>query len=201
MTVAQHENTHVRQKQIIAAAKKLIIKHGSEHVTVRRMAHEIGISEGAIYRHFISKKEILSVLLDDVEHTFIADFDKNYRNNGDALGSLKDMLMHQFGDIKDKRGVTFQVIAEIISLGDRELNQKAQRVIQKFVDRIQEVLSEGVKAGRIRADIDLQAVSILLFSMIQGLATMWTLNHYTIDLEQKYQYLWQMFQQHCCDPT
>jgi AcrR family transcriptional regulator len=189
-----HESTHVRQKQIIAAAKKLIIKRGSEHVTLRRIALEIGFSEGAIYRHFVSKKEILSVLLDDVEQSFLADLEDHKQNNHDGLGTLHELLMQQLAEVKGKKGVAFQIIAEIISLGDRELNQKAQHVVQKFIDRIQGILAEGIESGTIRPDIDQQAMAVLLFSMIQGLATIWALSRYSVDLEQKYQYLWQTFQ-------
>ncbi len=46
--VTQHRSTVVRQRQIINAARKVIFKYGSEHVTVRRIAKEIGVSEGAL---------------------------------------------------------------------------------------------------------------------------------------------------------
>ena len=42
--IVQHENTAVRQRQIIAAARRLIVRYGSEHVTVRRIAKEIGVT-------------------------------------------------------------------------------------------------------------------------------------------------------------
>ena len=42
------------------------MRSSSEHVTVRNMAKEVGISEVAIYRHFKSKTEILSFLADSV---------------------------------------------------------------------------------------------------------------------------------------
>ena len=64
--VRGRQNTTVRKKQIMAAARKLIMRSGSEHVTVRNMAKEVGISQAAIYRHFKSKTEILSFLADSV---------------------------------------------------------------------------------------------------------------------------------------
>ena len=54
------QNTQIRKRQIVAAARRLIIKRGSEHVTVRQITKEIGVSEGNIYRHFKSKSDILS---------------------------------------------------------------------------------------------------------------------------------------------
>ncbi|MBI2858460.1 MAG: helix-turn-helix transcriptional regulator, partial [Chloroflexi bacterium] len=48
----QRHSTLVRRTEIIEAAKKIIVKFGSEHVTIKRLASEVGISQGAIYRHF-----------------------------------------------------------------------------------------------------------------------------------------------------
>ena len=50
----KRKSTAVRKQQIIEAARKLIIKSGSEHLTVRSIAKEVNITEAAIYRHFKS---------------------------------------------------------------------------------------------------------------------------------------------------
>src|SRR5512138_400052 len=69
----KRENTDVRQQQIIDAAGRLIFKYGSEHLTVKRIAAEVGITEAAIYRHFKSKKSILSFLLSHIERVLLSD--------------------------------------------------------------------------------------------------------------------------------
>lgn len=74
--VQKHRTTAVRRKQIMSAARRLIIKQGGEHLTMRRMAEEVGISEAAIYRHFKSKKDILYLLTDDIEQNLVGDIAK-----------------------------------------------------------------------------------------------------------------------------
>ena len=73
---SKRKNTEVRQVQIINAAGSLIFKYGSEHLTVRRIAAEVGISEAAIYRHFKSKKSILSFLLSNIEESLLRDLSR-----------------------------------------------------------------------------------------------------------------------------
>jgi TetR/AcrR family transcriptional regulator len=191
----QHESTLVRKKQIITAVRSLIIKQGSEHVTVRKIAQEVGVTEGALYRHFTSKREILSFLLDDIGKSLMSDLSGASNNNHNSLDTLEAILMYYVLDIKKKRGIPFQVIAEIISLGDAELNRQAYQVIQIFINRINQIVSNGIKAGIIKSNIDPDSVSILLFGMIQGLVTIWTLSYYKIDLQQKYLDLWGIFRQ------
>ncbi len=72
----KRRNTEVRQKQIINAAREMIVKNGSEHVTIRRIARAVGISEAAIYRHFKSKADILYLLADHIEENLVGDIER-----------------------------------------------------------------------------------------------------------------------------
>jgi TetR/AcrR family transcriptional regulator len=186
--ITHRENTSVRKKQIVNAAGGLILKYGSDAVTVKKIAAKIGVSEGAIYRHFESKNEIYSLLLDDVARALMQKSSRKVTD--DTLGLLEDMLLKQVACIKRRKGMSFQIIAEIISLGDKDLSHKAYDVINGYKEQIQRTLADGVKCGNIRADLDIEAVSILLLGIMQGMVTIWTLSHYQINLEQKYLYLW-----------
>ena len=57
----------VRQREIIIAAREVIFSKGIEKLTVREIAKELKITNGALYRHFKSKNEIMSLLIDDIE--------------------------------------------------------------------------------------------------------------------------------------
>jgi AcrR family transcriptional regulator len=191
--VTQRENTEVRQKQIVSAARRLIVKYGSEHVTVRRMAKEIGVSEGAIYRHFKSKNDVLSFLIDDIEKTLLGDIEKNCTHRFNSLEILQNVLADHISSIEQKKGVSFQVIAEIISLGDKKLNKKISSVIDKYISCIKDILVDGVKEGIIRSDADPESAAILFFGMTQGLVNIWALNQYHFNLQERYQSIWKIF--------
>lgn len=189
--VIQRGRGTVRQQQIISAAKKLIVKYGSEHVTVKKMARQIGVSEAAIYRHFNSKKEILSFLLDDVEATLLAGLEMS--DSADPLEVIEKALLHQISDSEQRRGMSFLIIAEIISLGDRKLKKKAYQVILSFLERLQNLFSIAIESGKIRKDIEPAAMAKMLFGIMQGLVTIWTLSHYNLDLEKDFQASWDFF--------
>jgi AcrR family transcriptional regulator len=192
----KHEKTAVRQKQIVEAAGKVIVKYGSEHITVKRIAKEVGISEAAIYHHFKSKKEILFLMASYVEDKLLGDIAaKSGDSSHTPLEILESALRTHLSAVEQRHGVSFQVIAEIISLGDKKLNRKMADTINKYTSRLKELLSQGVKAGEVREDIDLEAAATLLFSMMQGLVNIWTLSNHSFDLEAKYMPLWDTFRQ------
>jgi len=192
--VQKRQSTFFRRKQIINTLRKLIIKYGSEHVTVRRIAKEMGVSGGAIYRHFKSKREILGFLVDYIEDNLIGDIEKSDHHKN-MLEVLENILRNHLSSMEQRRGVSFLVIAEIISLGDKRLNKKIFDVLSKYISHIKDILLKGVKAGEIRQDINLDMAASIFFSMIQGLVTIWALGDYNFILEQKSISLWNFFRE------
>ena len=191
----KRENSAVRQKQIIDAARKLVVKHGSEHVTVRRIAEEVGVTEGAIYRHFKSKRDILSLLIQDINDTLMSDIRKNYKGELKTIETLGDIILSHLSSIEQRRGVSFQVIAEIISLGDKKLNKQMKNAINNYLDSIKDILSEGVKKGLLRDDVDLDAVATSFLGITQGLVNIWALGNYDFNLQEKYKPVWNFFRE------
>ena len=195
MTI-KRENTEVRQQQIINAARILIFKYGSEHLTVKRIAAEVGISEAAIYRHFKSKKSILSFLMNHLEDSLLADISRESAGSAPVtLETIEKTIHKHFSALDLKKGISFQVVAEIISLGDKNLNKKASQTIGKYIAGLKELLHEGVKHGSVRGDIDPEAAATLLFGLVQGLVNIWSLSNSSFKLIDQYTRLWQVYRE------
>jgi AcrR family transcriptional regulator len=193
--VQKRRSTAIRKQQIIDAARKLIIKKGSEHLTVRAMAKEVGLTEAAIYRHFKSKREILSFLMNHIMDTMLHDVERTANENPPSLDTIDQALKQHLSEIEQRKGMSFQIIAEIISLGDKKLNKEVYEKLDAYIDRLKHLLSEGVRAGSIKEGIDLAACALLLFGMIQGLTNIWALSGYSFDLSEKYESLWAIYRQ------
>ena len=192
--VTKRKNTEFRQQQIIEAAAKLIFKYGSEHLTVKRIAAEVGISEAAIYRHFKSKKSILSFLLTHIEESLLGDISPETTGTEPlTLNTIENIIRNHFSAIGMRKGISFQVVAEVISLGDRKLNKQASQTIDKYISRLKELLTDGVRDGAVRQDIDLEASATLLFALIQGLVNIWALSDGNFNLIEKYTSLWKIY--------
>lgn len=191
--VKRNMNKDSRQQQIIDAARKLIFKYGSGHLTIRNIAKEVGISEAGIYRHFPSKKSIMSLMADNIADNLLGDINKAKVAANSRIETLDMTMKNHFSAIEQRRGLSFQVIAEIITQGDKQLNKKVADIIDKYINSLQELLSQGVTAGEIRGDVDLHAAAQLLFGMILGLGNIWTLNNRTFDLDERYEELWKLF--------
>jgi AcrR family transcriptional regulator len=186
-------STELRQTQIVNAAREIIVKYGSENITIRRIAQNVGISEAAIYRHFKNKRDILSHLISKMDEVLIEDIETVQTQHPSYLQSLNETIILHLSGIQQRKGIYFQVLAEIISLGDKKLNNHAAKVVDRYINRIAELIKEGIRSGELKSDINPRVAATMLFGMIQGLVNLWAVNNYGFDLVDKYAPLWQMF--------
>ena len=188
--IQRHKTTAVRKDQIVNAAKKLIIKHGSENLTIRAIAREVGLSEGALYRHFKSKRDILSLLADTIEADLLGDI-KVSNIEGESYSKILDSILRgHLSAIKQRQGISFQVIAMCISFGDKKLNKRLSEIIYKYIEEIKSLLRRGVESGELRENLDLDGTALLFFGMTQSLVNIWTLSNYEMNLEESYESTW-----------
>jgi AcrR family transcriptional regulator len=191
--VQKRKSTAIRKQQIMDAARKLIIRKGSEHLTVRALAREVNLTEAAIYRHFKSKREILSFLMNHIMEGMLQDVERTVSNGLESLDTVALVLRQHLSEIEQRKGMSFQVIAEIISLGDKRLNREVYEKLQLYIGQLGQLLSQGLQTGHIRPNLDLEACATLLFGMIQGLVNIWALGGYHFDLLSKYESMWSIF--------
>lgn len=183
-------STEVRRTQIADAARALTVKHGSEHITVRRIAGEIGVSQGALYRHFKSKRDILSFMIERTEEDWLADMADASASRATPMEILDKSLRSHVSAIEQRKGVSFQVMAEIISFGDRRLNRKAHEALDRYTARIRCLVSEGIKTGEVGINVDPDGAATLIAAAIQGLVNQWALSNCSFSLEERYESLW-----------
>jgi AcrR family transcriptional regulator len=128
-----YKPTEIRKLEIIEAARKLIIRKGSEHLTVRNIAGEINLTEAAIYRHFRSKRDILLFLSDFLTAQMVEELQEASAARRVSLKTVDQVLRSHLSVIEQRRGISFLVFAEILSFGDQRLNQRTAGNLERYV--------------------------------------------------------------------
>jgi AcrR family transcriptional regulator len=187
------KNTVIRKKQILDACRVIVAKYGSENVTIRRIANEVGITEGAIYRHFKSKRDVLSGLADHSIASLLEDVSDIDLSAGNKLELVAKVLDDHLLSIGQRKGASFQVVAEIISFGDKKLNKKIYDGISLYIERLKEILTLYAADQAQMENVDIEGATFILFGMIQGLVNLWTLSNYSFDLHERYLLVWDIY--------
>lgn len=187
------ESTEYRQRQIVEATRKIIATKGMEAITIREIAKEVGITDGDIYRHFKSKKEILLLLIEDIERTLFEAVEKAASEKRDSLDSLGNVLKAHLSHVEQRRGVSLIVIAEALRLSDRDLRERMFQVVNLYLARIRSILSEAVKSGKVSQGIDLDTAAFAFFALVHATVTLWALSSFSFSLAKKHKPLWEYY--------
>jgi len=174
----------LRQQEIIDCARKIITTQGVENLTIRGIAEDLDITDGALYRHFKSKREIISLLIDDIEETLFNAIELATQEASDPATKLMNIFLSHISYAEQRKGISFIVINETLSLKDRSLQRKMFRVIHRYIKKIRDILGEGVKTGKFRKEINLTSASVVFFGMVQSMVTLWALSGFKYSLKR-----------------
>jgi TetR/AcrR family transcriptional regulator, cholesterol catabolism regulator len=145
-----------RRDELLAIAARLFAEKGFRNTTVRDIADAAGILSGSLYHHFDSKESMVDEILSTFQEELFGQYDDILASDADPLAKLEQAVLVSFEAIDKHRDevaifqndaaylLTFERFAY---LGDR--NQQSREVWVTL-------LQNGVDAGVLRADLDLE---------------------------------------------
>lgn len=189
----KRKSSQQRKKDIIDAARELIIREGVQGVTIKNISKKNRISEPAVYRHFKNKREILVGLIENFESNLMTAIDEPIRYHKNPLDRLREIMKTHLIFTEKKRGGLFAITAESIHFNDDFLRRKILGVMEKYKIKIKDILNEAKREGLVREEINLDAVSLAFFGLIQTAIIQFALTNYTVPPVTKFETLWNVF--------
>jgi len=151
------------RQRVLDAARELFDTHGYQGTTIREIARHAGVSVGSVFTTFASKGEILSEVMS--------------ARLGPLVGELNQVMAHLRGSTADRLRTLFAIhfefecrqtrlfLSHIAAAFDWTLPVTARAFgrTPQLVQIVRACLQQGVEAGDIRADLDLdEAVQLLV---------------------------------------
>ena len=185
-----------RQMEIINAAIDLIADNGIQKMTIKNLALKIGFAEGAIYRHFNSKMEILLGILTmfkDNKNSALSQMQSS--TNTDALTKLQMLFQERFAHFNANPAIAAVIFSEEIFQNDKRLSKEVFRIMQESQDIVRSVIENGQKTGQMRTDISAKQLSLLITGALRLIVTQWRLSGFAFDLQKEGRQLWKSIKQ------
>jgi AcrR family transcriptional regulator len=147
-----------RRDELLAIAGRLFAERGFRNTTVRDIADAAGILSGSLYHHFDSKESIVDELLDTFQQQLFDEYDAILASDRSPRSKLEAIVRASFAAIDEHHSevAIFQNDAAYLSGFERfgylvERNERFRRLWTGL-------LREGVAAGELRADLDVELV-------------------------------------------
>ena len=182
-----------KQKEIVESVRRIISAKGIESLTIHQIAKDLGVTDGALYRHFKSKNEIIGLLIEDIERTLLDTIKTAASKINNPINKLENILSSHLSYAEQRKGMSVIVINETLNLQDRNLKRRMLKVIHAYLKEIKAILIDGAGAGKIRKDIDFVSASIAFFGMVQSMVTLWALSGFRYSLKKRYLKLFDIY--------
>lgn len=163
------QRTEVRQASLVEAALVLAAQRSPADITTTELARAVGITQGAVFRHFASKEAIWLAALDWVTDTLMNHLYAAAQDKPSALAALQAVFMAHVDFVVAHPGVPRVIFQELQQPGDTALKARVRRLMQHYRDLVAQLLTQAKATQNIAADVDITSAAVLFIGSIQGL--------------------------------
>lgn len=152
------------RQRLLAAATSLFEEKGYAGVRVADITEGAGLSQGAFYRYFPDRRELMLELMRQLTGEAF-DFVRVPWDEQDPMDSVLRSTRLYFKFYADHRAL-FGLLVEL-SQTDADVAQIWGQSRRAFYTRIAQSLRRGIEAGKLRSDVDVDVAAELMGSMTE----------------------------------
>ncbi len=165
-TVRTRASGTVRKKQIKAAALEIIFDEGLKRLSTKNIAAHVHLSEGAIFRHFHSKDEIILSILSDLKKELLFPlYNIAWQPQIPAEKRLEEFMCFHFDYLKKHNGVTILLFTEAAYQNSNFLKNELNAFFSHIKQYFEKIIQDGITAGIWDKNLEVDALSSLYIGM------------------------------------
>lgn len=150
------------RQRLLDAGRKLFGERGYANVRVIDITDTAGLSQGAYYRYFTDRRELMLELLRELTSEAF-EFVRAPWDSNSPTASVLESTRRYFEFFEENRAL-FGLLVELAHT-DPDVADIGARSRESFYARIAHSLSRGIEKGTVRADLDVDVAAQLLGSM------------------------------------
>ena len=126
------------KRKIFETSMKLFAEKGYDATSIEEITATVGVAKGTLYYHFSSKEEIFNFLIEEGMKLLQNSIDIKTAKYDNYIDKIKAIVLIQ--------------IKIIISQfwGNEARNQKCQKHIYEYINKIEEIVQEGINKKQIK---------------------------------------------------
>lgn len=136
-----------RQLEIIEAAGRILTSSGVSGLTIKNIAAEMKFSEGAIYRHFKSKEDIIIAMLNYLAQTMDSRLTGTLATELSVEEKFIALFRNQFSFFKKNPHFVVAVFSDGLMEASQSINETILKIMDVKLKHLYSVLAEGQKKG------------------------------------------------------
>ncbi len=169
IAVATRLSSETRQTQIIETVIALAAQHSPGQITTQEIADVIGVTQGALFRHFQNKESIWLAAIEWVENELLTTLEAAARQAASPMDGLQQVFFSHVDFVITRPGVPRLIFNELQQPTDSAIKAAVRKLLQRYRQLISGLIVAGVENQEISRNIDVSAAATLFVGSIQGL--------------------------------
>lgn len=165
----KHLPADERRAVIVDTVVELAAEQNPGDITTAAIASRMGLTQGALFRHFPSKDSILQAVMEWLAEHLLGRLDAATKDAATPLAALEAMFLAHVDFVVQHPGVPRLLFGELQRAEDSIAKQLVQTMIRRYGERLQRWLAAGIKQGELNPALDCNAAATLFIGSIQGL--------------------------------
>ena len=149
--------TEIRQAHLLEAALDLAAVRSPSGITTGELARAVGISQGAVFRHFPSKEAIWLAAMDWATQTLMQQLRLAADPEASPLVALKAVFMAHVDFVIAHSGVPRIIFQELQQAQDTPMKASVRSLMQQYRQLLVGLLQRAREQGQLAPGVDLQA--------------------------------------------
>jgi AcrR family transcriptional regulator len=166
---SRHLPADERRAATVEAVIDLAAEQNPSDITTTAIAQRMGLTQGALFRHFPSKDAILQAVMSWVTERLLARVDKAAEEAASPVTALEAVFMTHIDFVSAHPGVPRMLFGELQRPGETLPKRMVQTLIRRYGEQLHILLETGKTRGELRPDLDSDAAATLFIGTIQGL--------------------------------
>ena len=171
-----------RQLQIISKTIELIAERSIQELTIKNLAQKLGVTDGAIYRHFESKTAILLGILRLFQKRAKDNMEKTCTSDLPAIEKIEYLFSNNFKYFTEFPSVASVVFSESIFQNDSLLSQEVHQLLNMQEKALLCAIQKGQANGEVCKQIPEKELIRIIIGSMRYIVTKWRLSNYGFDL-------------------
>lgn len=158
-----------RRAVTVEAVVELAAEQNPTDITTAAIAKRMGLTQGALFRHFPNKDAILQAVMEWVAKRLRSRIEKAIQAVPSPIGMLEAMFMAHVEFVAEHPGVPRILFGELQRAEETAAKLMVRTLIRQYAERLHELIDQGKACGELDSELDTEAAAILFIGTIQGL--------------------------------
>src|SRR3546814_997326 len=138
-----------RRTTTVEAVIDLAAEQNPSDITTAAIAERMGLTQGALFRHFPTKDAILQAVLSWVAERLLARVDRAVDGAPSSLAALEAVFMTHVDFVAEHPGVPRMLFGELQRSADNLPRTMVQNLLARYGDRLRRLFGAGKASGEL----------------------------------------------------